>query len=98
MGAVVGAAGCHVDRHVADEPHAPVGRMGGQPGATSAPWFRLRGEKVTLPMVSKGENVRITQGDIICMLTPGGGGYGDPARRSKQAIAGDIEAGYATSD
>ncbi|BCW05951.1 hydantoinase B/oxoprolinase family protein [Arthrobacter sp. NtRootA1] len=77
---------------------APVGRMGGQPGATSAPWFRLRGEKVTLPMVSKGENVRITQGDIICMLTPGGGGYGDPARRSKQAIAGDIEAGYATSD
>ncbi|WP_347109664.1 hydantoinase B/oxoprolinase family protein [Paenarthrobacter sp. S56] len=76
---------------------APVGRMGGQPGAASAPWFRLQGKTVTLPMVSKGENVRITQGDLICMLTPGGGGYGDPARRSKQAMAEDVAAGYTQS-
>ena len=77
---------------------APVGRKGGQPGAASAPWFMLDGQTVTLPMVSKGENVHISKGDVICMLTPGGGGYGDPAQRSRQAVAEDIAAGYTVFD
>ena len=73
---------------------APVGRAGGSPGAASAPWFRLRNEKVILPMISKGENIPLTRGDLICMLTPGGGGYGDPSARSDKALQADVESGY----
>lgn len=73
---------------------APVGRAGGGPGAASAPWFRLRGEKVILPMISKGENIPLTRGDLICMLTPGGGGYGHPSARSDKALRADVQSGY----
>ncbi|PKW16127.1 hydantoinase B/oxoprolinase family protein [Saccharopolyspora spinosa] len=76
---------------------APVGRAGGGPGATSAPWFRLGGQTVTLPMISKGENISIRRGDVICMRTPGGGGYGDPAERPGHEVNADIESGYLTS-
>ncbi|WP_190812959.1 hydantoinase B/oxoprolinase family protein [Saccharopolyspora pogona] len=73
---------------------APVGRAGGAPGQTSSPWFRIGGAQVTLPMISKGENVALRTGDIVCLRTPGGGGYGPAAEREPEAIAADIERGY----
>lgn len=75
---------------------APVGRAGGDNGATSAPWFRLDGRTTTLPMISKGENISIHQGDVICMQTPGGGGYGDLQQRHADHIAADADNGYLT--
>jgi N-methylhydantoinase B len=33
-------------------------------------------------------------GDVIEVYTPGGGGYGDPARRSTLARENDIRQGY----
>ena len=72
----------------------PVGRAGGDNGLPSSPWFQLDGKKVVLPMVSKGENVGLKKGDIVCLRTPGGAGYGDPAKRTQEAIARDIENGY----
>lgn len=72
----------------------PAGREGGAPGAPSAPWFRLDGNTYTLPMISKGEAIRVAKGDVVCLRTPGGGGYGDPATRSAAAREADIEAGY----
>lgn len=73
---------------------APAGRAGGGAGATSAPWFRLGGETVVLPMVSKGEDVPLRPGDVVCLRTPGGGGYGPPERRDPAEVAADIEGGY----
>jgi N-methylhydantoinase B len=73
---------------------APVGRAGGEPGHTSAPWFRLGGRTITLPMISKGENVRLRAGDLVCLRTPGGGGYGPAAERDPDAVAADIAWGY----
>ncbi|MCD4853128.1 hydantoinase B/oxoprolinase family protein [Arthrobacter sp. AK01] len=76
----------------------PVGRAGGNNGLPSSPWFQLDGKKVVLPMVSKGENVGLKKGDIVCLRTPGGAGYGDPAKRTQEAIARDIENGYLSSE
>ncbi|WP_028921882.1 hydantoinase B/oxoprolinase family protein [Pseudonocardia acaciae] len=73
---------------------APAGRAGGGDGATSAPWFRLGGETVVLPMVSKGEDVALRPGDVVCLRTPGGGGYGPPELRDPAAVAADLEDGY----
>ena len=38
----------------------------------------------------------VKKGDIIRISTGGGGGYGDPKERSREAIASDIENGYLT--
>lgn len=73
---------------------APVGRAGGENGQTSAPWFRLGGRTITLPMISKGENVPLRAGDIVCLRTPGGGGYGPAADRAADTIAADVAWGY----
>ena len=73
---------------------APLGRAGGEAGTTSAPWFRLDGETVVLPMISKGENVPLRRGDVVCLRTPGGAGYGPADQRATEAVQADIEAGY----
>lgn len=73
---------------------APVGRAGGTPGQPSSPWFRIGGEQVAIPMISKGENVLLRAGDIVCLRTPGGGGYGPAAERDPEAVATDLEHGY----
>ncbi len=33
------------------------------------------------------------KGDVLCINTAGGGGYGDPKKRSKDAVRRDIEDG-----
>ncbi|MFE5700503.1 hydantoinase B/oxoprolinase family protein [Rhodococcus koreensis] len=76
----------------------PKGRNGGSDGLPSAPWFNIAGERRTLPMVSKGENITLRHGDVVCLQTPGGAGYGDPADRSRDAVQGDIAAGYLTAE
>ncbi|MQA05470.1 MAG: methylhydantoinase [Streptosporangiales bacterium] len=72
----------------------PAGRAGGQPGTTSSPWFRIDGEESVLPMISKGENVPLRRGDIVCLRTPGGAGYGPADERPYAAVAADVQAGY----
>ncbi|MGH3664313.1 MAG: hydantoinase B/oxoprolinase family protein [Micromonosporaceae bacterium] len=74
----------------------PVGRAGGGDGQPSAPWLRLKGEHVVLPMVSKGENVPLVEGDVVCLRTPGGGGYGAPAERPVEDVRRDVADGYLT--
>jgi N-methylhydantoinase B len=50
---------------------------------------------VTRPLhVSKGEGYALREGDFIQVRTPGGGGYGDPRKRSDEAIAVDLKRGY----
>lgn len=71
----------------------PYGLGGGEPGAAGhATLTRADGRVEELP--SKVASMRIAKGDIFRLVTAGGGGYGDPAKRDPAAIASDIENGY----
>lgn len=41
---------------------------------------------------------RVVKGDLLRIATGGGGGWGDPTKRSKDAIAEDISAGYISAE
>ncbi len=74
----------------------PRGGEGGCNGAPASPYFVLDGEHTVLPMVSKGENIPLRPGDVVCLRTPGGGGYGPPPERDPRLVRRDIEDGYST--
>jgi N-methylhydantoinase B len=75
----------------------PEGLKGGEPGAPLSIQISQAG-KVTHPLhVSKGEGYDVKTGDWIEIRTPGGGGYGRPENRSKEAIERDLSRGYVTS-
>ena len=46
------------------------------------------------PMKSKMVGIKLKQGQVVRLETPGGGGYGDVAKRSKQRIEQDQQLGY----
>lgn len=52
---------------------APYGLMGGQPGARGE--NKLKRGEATLPLSGK-VNLYAERGDILCVYTPGGGGFG----------------------
>ncbi len=72
--------------------HAPRGREGGKDGAPGV--LRLASGKTFRP---KGEQL-IPAGDRLIVLTPGGAGYGDPAKRDPDLIARDIDAGLVSKE
>lgn len=45
-------------------------------------------------MVSKGTQIELRRGDVVSQRTAGGGGYGDPAERSREELRRDLELGY----
>ena len=64
------------------------GMRGGSPGGLGE--VRINDEAVA----DSKRQVILKCGDTVLMRTPGGGGFGDPARRSAQAIARDRALGY----
>ena len=66
----------------------PAGVLGGADGAPSRHWLvRADGTEVRLP--SKATNLTIAAGDLVCLETPGGGGWGPPAEREPDAVLRD---------
>ena len=47
---------------------------------------------------SKFANITLEPGDRILLVTPGGGGYGDPAAREPGAVAEDVREGYVSAE
>lgn len=74
----------------------PHGLLGGQPGATTRIQMMRGGELTGLQHLSKGEGIELSAGDWVQVLTPGGGGYGEPAERDPVAVARDLRRGYTT--
>jgi N-methylhydantoinase B len=68
--------------------HAPAGLEGGGSGATGE--NLVDGE----PVGAK-TTIEATAGTTVTIRTPGGGGYGDPARRDPDAVAADAADGKA---
>ncbi|MEO3826261.1 hydantoinase B/oxoprolinase family protein [Actinomadura sp. B10D3] len=75
----------------------PWGLDGGRAGAAAG--FVIDpgtgGERPAAPEFgSKAHDVPLHDGEVICQLTAGGGGWGDPAERDPEAVAADVLAGY----
>ncbi|MCS6968035.1 MAG: hydantoinase B/oxoprolinase family protein [Cytophagales bacterium] len=54
---------------------APYGMAGGSPGATGKQWIVRKGRVIPLQGIDSAE---LQPQDLICIHTPGGGGYGKP--------------------
>ena len=73
---------------------APFGLLGGGPGAVGTLVLRRDGSEQ--PLHSKVSNMRFAKGDVITLVTSGGGGLGPAGERSVDAVAADVRAGYVT--
>jgi N-methylhydantoinase B len=76
----------------------PPGMLGGGEGGRNEILVRQAGVEARPPHISKGEGYVMRPGDCVQVRTPGGGGYGDQAERSAEAIARDLARGYMTAE
>lgn len=54
----------------------PPGLWGGEPGATGENWLLPQGDESRAEGLPDKCTVRLVAGDVVRMLTPGGGGWG----------------------
>jgi len=86
------------DRHI----FAPWGLHGGKQGGLGATLILKAGTQEWQTMrqafgknsTSRYSNVRISKGDRLRLVSPGGGGYGEPKDRQREFIVNDIKQGY----
>ncbi len=77
--------------------YAPFGVAGGKPGALNTFTWDSDSGPLTAPMTSKITGVKLKQGQRLRLETPGGGGWGDPERRTPEAVARDIKQGLVST-
>lgn len=74
----------------------PWGMAGGRPGAKARVVINLgRPEEREL---GKLDILHPEPGDVVTIMTPGGGGYGDPLGRPVEAVLADVVRGYVTTE
>ncbi|SEK00894.1 MULTISPECIES: hydantoinase B/oxoprolinase family protein [unclassified Achromobacter] len=73
---------------------APKGIAGGGQAALNVFRYQQDGQWLSPPMSSKMLGIRLQRGDRVRLETPGGGGYGEPARRDPAAREHDRKMGY----
>lgn len=56
----------------------PWGLAGGEPGAVGENWLLPGGDEARAERLGDKCTLRLEAGDVLRMLTPGGGGWGDP--------------------
>lgn len=71
----------------------PQGAAGGQDGAPNQVTVWRDGEAYTPAHLSKDQDIPLKAGDRVHVRTPGGGGYGDPAKRDPALVAEDVRLG-----
>lgn len=72
----------------------PQGVLGGGDGAPNEVTVWRDGVAYTPEHLSKEQDIPLKAGDRVEVKTPGGGGYGDPARRDPARTAEDVRLGY----
>jgi N-methylhydantoinase B len=70
--------------------------QGGSDGAPNVVKVHRRGETFVPEHLSKDQDIPLQVGDRVEVMTPGGGGYGDPFRRNPALVARDVGRGYYT--
>ena len=68
----------------------PWGLAGGREGAAGAFYRVAAADKTVTRMGHKTTSLPLKKGDIIRVITPGAGGYGDPFRRSPELVLKDV--------
>lgn len=71
----------------------PFGIAGGKSAAGTEIRFESGGQSETLPFITKGRRL-MKAGDRVEILTPGGGGYGNPLERDPEEVLTDVRLGY----
>ncbi len=72
----------------------PPGTMGGGSGGVNKVQIIRNGVAYVPAHLSKDQDIAINAGDVICVSTPGGGGFGEPRQRAPDAIQSDAAMGY----
>ena len=75
----------------------PFGLFGGKPGATGKLIINPDGPE-PLNLKSKNMNQPLHEADVLSIMTQGGGGYGPPNERRREAIERDIREGKLTQE
>jgi len=68
----------------------PPGALGGGDGAPNTVSVIRGGQAMTPEHLSKAQDIPLAPGDRVRVMTPGGGGYGDPMLRDPEAVAEDV--------
>ncbi|MBY0295784.1 MAG: hydantoinase B/oxoprolinase family protein [Methylobacterium sp.] len=76
----------------------PPGVRGGADGAPNVVRIHRGAETLTPLHLSKDQNIAIRAGDRVEIMTPGGGGYGDPGGRDPGLVERDVARGYYRAD
>jgi N-methylhydantoinase B len=76
----------------------PPGVENGLDGAPNVVRIHRGGEVIIPEHLSKDQDIPLEPGDRVEVLTPGGGGYGDPFARDPALVQRDIRRGYYTCD
>ncbi|MBC5767859.1 hydantoinase B/oxoprolinase family protein [Ramlibacter albus] len=71
--------------------HPPLGVLGG--GSAPRGFLSIRGDQQ-----DAGKQVVLRAGDRIVSQIPGGGGYGDPRQRSREAVKRDLQDGLISAE
>jgi len=74
----------------------PWGAMGGHPGQVARVILNQGTDQEQ--ELGKIDRVRAKAGDVITIMTPGGGGYGDPFARDPLAVAQDVARGLVSCE
>lgn len=76
----------------------PPGVLGGGEGAKNIVKLHRGGTTIIPLHLSKDQGLQLRAGDRVEVMTPGGGGYGNPRNRDPALVAQDVRRGYYTAE
>jgi len=90
-------APCELQTNLDRTRFPPWGVQGGQEGKPGR-FTVINGETGAVRSIEKEKGFRLTAGDLVCVETGGGGGYGPPAKRTLELIQRDLDAGFISAE
>jgi N-methylhydantoinase B len=90
-------APCELQTNLDRTRFPPWGVQGGQEGKPGR-FTIVNGQTGATRSIEKEKGFRLAAGDLVCVETGGGGGYGPPAKRTLERIQRDLDAGYISAE